>query len=132
MIKKILTQNDTGETGAHQAGILVPKAYEILGFFPKLDQKTKNPRVSITFIDNAGDKWIFNFIYYNNKFFGGTRNEYRLTGMTRYFKSKNLKAGDEIHFSTFENSYYIDHKKSNSGTEGNTIKLTNTWITIKI
>jgi hypothetical protein len=132
MIRKILTQNDTGQTGTHQAGILVPKNSEILDFFPKLDSTIKNPRVSIQFTDNAGDKWYFNFIYYNNKFFGGTRNEFRLTGMTGYFKAKNIMAGDEIHFSKNEEIYVLNYLKVNSSEKRNIIKLTKTWITIKI
>ena len=34
--------------------------------------------------------------YYNNRFFGGTRNEYRLTGMTSFIRQHNLKAGDTV------------------------------------
>ena len=34
-IEKTLSKNDTGETGGHQAGILVPKEPDILGFFPR-------------------------------------------------------------------------------------------------
>lgn len=85
-ISKILSLNDTGETGGHQAGILIPKGGDILQFFPELDADEKNPRISLYFIDEANQRWKFNFIYYNNKFFGGTRNEYRLTGMTEYIR----------------------------------------------
>lgn len=95
-ISKILSLNDTGETGGHQAGILIPKGGDILQFFPELDADEKNPRISLYFIDEANQRWKFNFIYYNNKFFGGTRNEYRLTGMTEYIRQNNLKAGDSI------------------------------------
>ena len=95
-ISKILSSNDTGETGGHQAGILIPKGGDILQFFPELDEEEKNPRTSLYFIDEANQRWKFNFIYYNNKFFGGTRNEYRLTGMTEYIRQNNLKAGDSI------------------------------------
>ena len=95
-ISKILSENDVGETGAHQAGILVPKENEILSFFPALDSKEKNPRVLLYFEDESGSKWEFAFIYYNNKFFGGTRNEYRLTRMTGFFGSQNVRSGDEL------------------------------------
>jgi hypothetical protein len=93
-IAKVLSANDTGETGAHQAGILVPKDPEILGFFPKLPAEVKNPRLHLYFQDEEGVQWEFAFIYYNNKLFGGTRNEYRLTRMTPYFNGNGLKAGD--------------------------------------
>ena len=97
-ITKVLSPNDTGETGGHQAGILVPKGGEVLGFFPDLGNEEKNPRTAMYFIDDAGKTWKLNFIYYNNKFFDpkGTRNEYRLTGMTAFFRENRLRAGDSI------------------------------------
>lgn len=96
IVEKILSANDTGETGGHQAGILVPKDASILSFFPHLDASIKNPRVVLHVVDDTGREWTFNFIYYNNRVFGGTRNEYRLTGMTAYFREFNLKAGDVV------------------------------------
>lgn len=95
-ITKVLSRNDTGETGGHQAGILIPKNPTILAFFPRLDSSIKNPRVRILFSDPLRSQWRFSFIYYNNNFFGGTRNEYRLTSMTSFMRSHNLKAGDRI------------------------------------
>jgi hypothetical protein len=95
-ISKMLSANDTGETGGHQAGILVPKEPEILGFFPPLDGKQKNPRYHLLFYDESDNRWEFAFIYYNNKFFGGTRNEYRLTRMTPFMRMNGLHAGDEL------------------------------------
>jgi hypothetical protein len=95
-IEKTLSANDTGETGGHQAGLCVPRDADVLAFFPKLDAGIKNPRAPIDVVDETGNEWTFSFIYYNNRFFGGTRNEYRLTCMTPYFKEFNLKAGDTI------------------------------------
>ena len=44
IISKVLSANDTGETGGHQAGILIPKSEIILSFFPKLSSaKKKSP-----------------------------------------------------------------------------------------
>ena len=40
--------------------------------------------------------WEFAFIYYNNRFFRGTRNEYRLTRMTRCIREAGLVTGDEV------------------------------------
>src|SRR5690242_8713672 len=96
VISKVLSLNDTAETGAHQAGILVPKRAEILAFFPTLDGTLKNPRVMLRFLDTAGGAWDFAFIYYNNRFFGGTRNEYRLTRMTPFLRGHGLRAGDTV------------------------------------
>jgi hypothetical protein len=105
-ITKELSANDTGETGTHQAGILIPKDSLILSFFPPLDSSTKNPRHSIAFVDPSGSRWTFQFIYYNNIHFGGTRNEYRLTCMTQYMRSHNLKAGDELILSREGDAHY--------------------------
>jgi hypothetical protein len=128
-ITKELTANDTGETGTHQAGILVPKNPEILNFFPALAASTKNPRHEIQFIDPSGQRWRFNFVYYNNKFFGGTRNEYRLTCMTKYLRSHNLKAGDQIILSREEDSRYVvkfKRRRATTTSEG-PLRLGSTW-----
>ncbi|RIX60106.1 hypothetical protein D3P08_00500 [Paenibacillus nanensis] len=95
-IKKILSANDTGKTGGHQGGMLIPKT--VLSFFPDLGNGVKNPRYKLRFRDEEGNVWTFNFIYYNNKFFSekGKRNEYRLTGMTRFIKENNLQPNDSI------------------------------------
>lgn len=97
-ISKVLSLNDTGETGGHQAGILVPKGGDVLNFFPDLGCNEKNPRVALYFTDAFAKRWKFNFIYYNNKFFDekGTRNEYRLTGMTSFIRENSLRGGDTI------------------------------------
>ncbi len=124
-IEKILSANDVGATGAHQAGICIPKKDDILSFFPKLDPSIKNPRAVIIFQDNSGQCWKFNFIYYNNKFFNGTRNEYRLTGMTNFFRMKNLKVNDKILLSKKNiNDHFIDYEKPNNSSK---LKLSNNW-----
>lgn len=107
-ISKLLSANDTGESGSHQAGILVPRNPDILSFFPSLDRGTKNPRIVIDFIDESGAPQRFTYIYYNNKFFDthGTRNEYRLTGMTKYLRNLNAKSGDTLVFSRDDNGRY--------------------------
>jgi hypothetical protein len=96
-ITKTLSANDVGETGGHQAGILVPKDRAILSFFPALNPGEKNPRVTLAFREGDGiTRWDFNFIYYNNRLFGGTRNEYRLTCMTKYLRARNACVGDLV------------------------------------
>lgn len=134
-IQKILSRNDTGETGGHQAGILIPKKGEILSFFPELGKEEKNPRSYIAFSDSFGEQWSFPFIYYNNSFFGGTRNEYRLTGMTRYLKAHNLKAGDVLTLIRDDNGFYsIEYSrlKVSPVTEEGVLKLGNSWKVIRI
>src|SRR5690348_4003828 len=94
--EKVLSKNDTGETGGHQAGVLIPKTNTALvAIFPPLDPKVKNPRAAIDFFDDGGAKWSFQYIYYNNAPHDadGTRNEYRVTHMTGYFRQFGAKAG---------------------------------------
>lgn len=113
-ISKKLSANDVGTTGGHQAGILVPKADAILSFFPSLDVRVKNPRMTLV-VREVRDRtrWAFNFIYYNNKLFGGTRNEYRLTCMTQYLRATDSRVGDELVFSRDENgSIFIDRVRA--------------------
>lgn len=98
-ITKELSRNDIGVTGGHQAGILVPKQEEVLSFFPRLDPTIKNPRATLVVREMAtGTRWSFQFIYYNGSFFGGTRNEYRLTRMTGYLRAVSAAVGDILSF----------------------------------
>ena len=110
IVEKKLSLNDVGATGAHQAGILIPKKGPLLEFFPFLDSKAENPRTSISFEDEYGKIWSFSYIYYNNKLRGGTRNEYRLTGMTAYLKQINAKENDILIFEKIDDDYYIKVK----------------------
>ena len=108
---KTLSRNDLGYTGGHQAGILVPKEIIRLGFFPFLDSDEYNPRCDISF-GFRGQLISFTFIYYNNRLHGnGTRNEYRITGMTKFFKENSCEPGDILKFSKDMNGYKIDIEK---------------------
>jgi hypothetical protein len=94
---KVLSGNDVGVTKSHQAGFLVPKSLVKGGLFEQLSDTTLNPRLKLKFIDRTDDSvYYFGFIYYNNRFFGGTRSEYRLTGMSMWIKDNGLRAGDAI------------------------------------
>jgi hypothetical protein len=125
-IEKTLSKNDTGETGGHQAGILVPKDPEILGFFPQLEASIKNPRVPLDLLDDTGREWTFMFIYYNNRFFDGTRNEYRVTGMTAYLREFNLKAGDKVILRR-ESPRVLRITFKRAGAKPGVLKLSATW-----
>ncbi len=107
-VAKRLSANDLGETGSNQAGILVPKERNVLAFFPSLDPSVKNPRMVLTVRElPVGSQWTFNYIYYNTKLLGiGTRNEFRLTGMTAFLRSLNARVGDELRFSLDANLSY--------------------------
>jgi hypothetical protein len=96
-ICKILSSNDLGRTGSHQAGIHVPKDGHILRFFPVLDQAAHNPRTPFVVLEEStGISWTFQFIYYNNRRVGGTRDEYRLTHMTKFLRQSGAVQGDQL------------------------------------
>ncbi|WP_262211155.1 EcoRII N-terminal effector-binding domain-containing protein [Serratia proteamaculans] len=138
---KALSANDVGTTGAHQAGILVPKTdAELLAFLPVLDPTVKNPDAWIECVDEDGIGRKFRFIYYNNRFHDpkGTRNEYRITHMTRYFRDVGAKEGDTLEISKDLGSslYFIRiERKSeeagklvvNSDEAHVRIKITSSW-----
>ncbi len=98
---KVLSANDTGATGGHQAGILVPKGDPaLLAFFPPLDAAVQNPDAWVEAEDDDGRVWKLRYIYYNNKLHAenGTRNEYRLTHLTKYLREAGAKVGDSLVF----------------------------------
>jgi len=132
-ITKVLSANDTGETGAHQAGILVPKDPALLSFFPTLDPGQYNPRVHLRFVDDGGTFWEFAFIYYNNALFEGTRNEYRLTRMTGYIRQAKLIVGDELALSRDGERYSVSYKRKHKKEQaGRVLQLGTSWRVIEL
>lgn len=141
-ISKVLTSNDLGLTGTHQAGIHIPKQQDFLDFFPALNPEAENPRASFSCRDQASGRTIrFNFIYYNNRRRCGTRDEYRLTGMTIYLRTCNASEGDVLVFEK-TNSGSVDircdrptaeigHKSPEPDTDNNRIVLSGSWKIIK-
>lgn len=131
--RKILTVNDLGANGAHQSGIVVPKAQqELFDILPKLDAGIKNPRALMSCVDDSGNAFSLNFIYYNNKLHdaSGTRNEYRITPLTDFYRRNNAKVGDAIELGFDEStSVYritlVPQQKSERGDDmpSNRIKL---------
>ena len=96
---KILTANDTGRSGGHQAGIHIPKSQaELIGMLPPLNPKVKNPDAWLECIDDDGRSWKFRYIYYNNSLHDppGTRDEYRITHMTKFFRLLGGDPGDKL------------------------------------
>lgn len=94
--EKLLTANDIGATGAHQAGIHVPKSRpDLIAFLPPLDPAIKNPDAWLSCIDETGEAWSFRYIYYNNSLHDlkGTRDEYRITHMTKFFRAAGAAEG---------------------------------------
>ena len=123
---KILSPNDVGETNSHQAGICIPKSdSELLEFFPKLDPGIKNDDTWIVCVDERSNDWHFRYVYYNNKLHDpkGTRNEFRLTHMTKYFNSVGAKSGDKLVLSKKkEGSYGIEILSSSSNKSTGNLK----------
>jgi len=98
-VEKILSANDLGDTTSHQAGFLVPHKIVRAGYFPTLKDNSRNPRLKLKFIEMDGVlQHEVNYIKYNNKVFGGTRYEYRITGVIGLFRHNLLRAGDSIIF----------------------------------
>lgn len=133
-IAKLLSANDTGETGGHQAGILIPRDDQLLSFFPALDPKIFNPRCHIRFLDDTETFWEFAFIYYNNKFFGGTRNEYRLTRMTKFIRQAGLVQGDDLVLTQNGGRYRVSfrRKRDAPALKNGVLKLGTGWRVITI
>ncbi|MBX9706884.1 MAG: type II restriction endonuclease [Caulobacteraceae bacterium] len=78
---KRLSANDTLANGSHQAGPYFPKEL-LFKVLPGIgDRNVLNPRLSLSaFIDSDIDIRTVSAIWYNNRYFGGTRDETRVTG----------------------------------------------------
>jgi hypothetical protein len=117
---KVLTNNDTGETGGHQAGVTIPKGNKFLiDFFPELDLNEFNPESWIFCTDPDGEIWKMRYVYYNGKTFNpkkSTRNEYRITYMTKFFAKWSASAEDVLVFTATnrKNHYQIKIKKKDT------------------
>ena len=136
-VYKTLSKNDTGETHSHQSGITIPKVVAYSGIFPKLSKEILNHRTDITFYDEEGVVWNFQYIYYNDVFFGKPKekghNEFRLTCVRDYIKKYNITAGNEIWFSIDEKNVrhigYIESKEMEKLelNDNKVIKLSQGW-----
>jgi hypothetical protein len=79
---KRLAANDTLATHAHQAGPYVPKDF-LFRVLPSLNQSdAENPEVRFDlYIDSHADHRLARAVWYNNRLYGGTRNETRITNL---------------------------------------------------
>lgn len=94
---KALSANDVGTTGGHMGGVLVPKADgELLAFLPPLDGSALNPSAWIDCKTPDGSPLRLRFVYYNNRLHtpSGTRNEYRITYLTKFLRDAGANDGD--------------------------------------
>lgn len=135
---KTLSANDVGATGAHMAGILVPKGNgELLAFLPSLDAGEINPSAWIGCETQSKTILRLRFVYYNNRLHAptGTRNEYRITHLTKFLRDSGAKEGDvfEISRDDGHDLYRIrvirnPHAEPEADDEGPVrIKLTTGW-----
>ena len=124
--EKILSANDTGITGGHMGGILIPKTETgLIALFPKLDPAEYNPSVFLDFKAPNGSCYKLRFVYYNNRLHKkGTRNEYRLTYLTDFLRNANSKAGDAFRITRNENGEFeMEVVKKTNATPSSVIKL---------
>jgi hypothetical protein len=138
---KTLSRNDTGETHSHQSGISIPASVAKSGIFPLLGIEKLNPRVPIDFTDEDGKEWTFQYIYYNDQFFGKparqSHNEHRLTCVKDYISENGIHSGDRIWFGIDENNnrYIGFEREANPNiteVDGTTvIKLSANWHYVK-
>lgn len=136
---KTLSANDVGITGGHMGGILVPKGDgELLAFLPPLDASTLNPSAWIDCETPEGSPLRLRFVYYNNRLHtpGGTRNEYRITYLTKFLRDAGAKEGDVFEIAKEDgSSVYRIRVINRAGTESSAgdddgpirIKLTTGW-----
>jgi len=77
---KRLSANDTGANGAHQGGPYIATDF-LFRLFPQINRTDiKNPDTWFDlYVDSHAAHHKARVVYYNNKFFDGTRNEARLT-----------------------------------------------------
>jgi hypothetical protein len=126
---KRLSENDVGETNSHQAGFLIPKEFVNNGLFEVLPTDILNPRLKLRVTDlTDGSNLYLSYIFYNNRYFGGTRFEYRLTGLTRWIKNHGLRSGDFLQITrTDKHDYSVDILK---GERKPSTLSTESWVAL--
>jgi len=130
-VQKVLSQNDTGDTTSHQAGILVPKG--LASFFPMVDESSLNPRTGLDF-EADGTFWSAVYIHYNNRVVAsGTRDEYRITRIRGLLKRLGAVAGDTIELErSGSRSYRIVVAKQEPPPGALVIDMSRGWRTIRV
>lgn len=124
---KILSPNDLGLTGSHQAGLFVPKHCELIRLFPKEALLEENPRLRLRPFCRELDRQVMcSLIYYNNRLRGGTRDEFRLTGITWLRNWLFAQPGDVLEF-TMENLKLTEVGLAREGIELGPIAWTSGW-----
>lgn len=138
-LKKTLSRNDTGETKSHQSGISIPKKVARSGIFPVLGKEKLNPRVDVSFYDDDNQLWTFQYIYYNDLYWGKPaskgHDEYRMTCVKDFIRQNNIKAGDSIWFMIDDKGVRhigFEKQENKKNEQGVTVlKLSTSWTIIK-
>jgi hypothetical protein len=127
---KMLSRNDLGLTGSHQAGILVPKNSTLHVYLPKLNAGTRNPSTILTWwCDSLGQEIETRFVYYNGRPLGfGTRNEFRITRLTGLLRDLRAQPGDSLVLEFFGPTASILRKISLQIARGTTRPNNDSWI----
>jgi hypothetical protein len=131
-VSKVLTPNDTGATGSHQAGIHVPMA--LVKFFPPLQEESRNPDHWIS-VRSKGAVWSWRFIHYNKARFGeGTRDEYRLTHITGFMNASAAVAGQVLKLTAVAPAEYEAHVDAMAADDDDTVVLltSGAWRVVRI
>ncbi len=142
---KVLSRNDVGEChNSHQSGMSINKIAASSEAFPKMSTKELNPRCTVRFLDEDGEEWECQYIYYNDLLFGKPsgkgHNEFRLTCIKDILRKYDIHSGDEVWFGIDECGIrhigFVKHEVQEQGLtkdeEGAVvIKLSNNWKTIK-
>jgi hypothetical protein len=76
---KRLSRNDTFANNTHQAGPYLPKAFMFRALPTLQNMEVRNPRIELTTTVQGQAINPLTVIWYNNKFFGQTRDEVRIT-----------------------------------------------------
>jgi len=124
---KILAPNDLGLTGSHQAGLFVPKRCELVTLIQDEAWLDENPRVQLEpFCRELDHHVTCSLIYYNNRLRGGTRDEFRLTGITWLRNSLIAKPGDILEF-TLDNRKLTEVSLTRESIDLGPIPWTSGW-----
>ena len=59
-IFKVLSRNDTGETGGHQSGISIPRAIASSSIFPEMSKNILNQRREINLLMKVEKNGVYN------------------------------------------------------------------------
>ena len=107
-------------------GIHIPSTdRRLLALFPTLDPAKYNPSLILGFKGPTGIKYLLRFVYYNNRLHQkGTRNEYRLTGLTVFMRFSNAKIGDRFCITSLgDGEFEMEIKKPIIEKQSSVIKL---------